>query len=350
MGRDSNPRGAILGIRVILLAGLALLVQAVSAGEGLSLRFATLAPEGSAWMTRIAEWADAVAARSQGRLRLKIYPGGVLGDDSEMLRKIALGDLDGAAFTGLGIGEIYSPARVLEIPFLLRDYEEIDHVRQRLMGELRAGFRSHGFELLGLTEVGINQFYSKAPVRSLADLRARRVWLCTGDPLAEAFFSVSDLRPVVMPITEVFKGLSTGQIDTVYSPPLAVIALQWFTQTGYVTENAMGNSIGALVVAKRFFDKLPEDLRSVLRDTGEQAAEEMALESRRENRRSLQVLKDYGLRFVEWREDDLLRLLETRDRAAALLAEQGYIPAELYGRVRAMLEVYRSGRVSPGQR
>jgi TRAP-type C4-dicarboxylate transport system substrate-binding protein len=341
----------ILRIRTILLAVLLTLVQgAALAEEGRTLRFATLAPEGSAWMERIDEWAGEVAARSQGRLRLKIYPGGVSGDEAEMLRKIGLGQLQGAAFTGLGIGEIYSPARVLEMPFLLRDYEEIDYVRRRLLAELRAGFRERGFELLGLTEVGINRFYSKAPIRSLADLRARRVWLCTGDPLAEAFFSVSDLSPVVMPITEVFKGLSTGRIDTVYAPPLAAIALQWFTKTRYVTETAMGNSIGALVIANRFFDGLPEDLRTVLRSTGEQAAARMARGSRRENRRSLEVLKDYGLRFVQWREDDRHRLLETRDRAAALLAEQGYIPAELYRRVRAMLEDYRGGRPPGGQR
>ncbi len=333
---------------ILAVVLLALSLDTAAAGQGHVLRFATLAPEGSAWMERIAEWAGEVAARSQGRLRLKIYPGGVSGDEAEMLRKIGHGRLQGAALTGIGIGEIYSPARVLEMPFLLRDYEEIDHVRRRLLAELRAGFRGRGFELLGLTEVGINQFYSKAPVRSLADLRERRVWLCAGDPLAKAFLSVADLNPVIMPITEVFKGLSTGRIDTVYSPPLAAIALQWFTQTRYVTEMAMGNSIGALVIATRFFDDLPEDLQSVLRSSGEQAAERMAQGSRQENRRSLEVLKDYGLRFVQWREDDLQQVLQTRDRAAALLAEQGYIPAELYRRVRAMLEVYRAGHAPSG--
>jgi TRAP-type C4-dicarboxylate transport system substrate-binding protein len=333
----------VLNAKAILLVALMLLAQGASA-RVYTLKFATLAPEGSTWMNLIAEWAQGVEARSQGRIRLKIYPGGVSGDEPDMLRKIRFGQLHGAALTGFGVGKIYPPTRVLEMPFLFRDYAEIDYVRERLTPDFRPKLREHGFELLGMTEVGIVRFFSKAPIRSLADLRGRRIWLWAGDPLAQAFFTASGLSPIPLSITEVFTSLSTGLIDTVYSPPLAAIAMQWFTKTHYMTETAMGNSIGALVIANRFFNRLPEDLRSLLVETGEETALKMAEASQRDNIKSLDVLKDYGIEFVQWREDDMHQLLETRDRAASALAKQGYIPAQLYDRVSAMLEKYRAAQ------
>ena len=337
----------VLKAKAILLVGLMLLGEGAAA-RVYTLKFATLAPEGSTWMNLISQWARGVEGRSQGRIRVKIYPGGVSGDEPDMLRKIRFGQLHGAALTGFGVGQIYPPARVLEMPFLFRDYDEIDYVRERLTPEFRPRLREHGFELLGMTEVGIVRFFSKAPIRSLADLKGRRIWLWAGDPLAQAFFKASGLSPIPLSITEVFTSLSTGLIDTVYSPPLAAIAMQWFTKTPYMTETAMGNSIGALVIANRFFRRLPEDLRALLVDTGEQTAVQMAEASQRDNIKSLRVLKDYGIEFVQWRSQDMHQLLKTRDRAATALAKQGYIPGELYDRVSAMLDKYRAQQGAGG--
>jgi TRAP-type C4-dicarboxylate transport system substrate-binding protein len=334
--------------KVVLLSLLLWLPFSGSAEDSWTLKFATLAPEGSTWMKVIADWAEEVSKESQGRLKFKLYPGGVSGDEPDVLLKIRFGQLQGAAITGHGIGLIYSPARVLEMPFLFHSYEEVDAVRSKLSPELSQGFRKHGFELAGWLDVGFVRYFSKAPVRSIEDLRRRRIWLWQGDPLAEAFFTVSGLPAVPLSITEVFTGLSTGLIDTVYAPPLAAIAMQWFTQTPYVSDVAMTDGIGALVVDRRFFDKLPRDLQAMLTRTGEQAAERMTRETRADNQKSLAVLKDYGLKFVNWSSADESVVLDLRDRAAALLAKQGYIPADLFQRVRKLLDQYRAAGAERG--
>ena len=320
---------------------LFLLFPAAHAEEAYVLKFATLAPLGSTWMNIIADWANQVEKESQGRLKFKLYGGGVSGDEPDVLRKIRFGQLHGGAMTGHGIGRIYSPARVLEIPFLFRNYAEVDHVRAQLMPEIRAGFRQNGFELLGWMEVGFIQLFSRAPIYSIADMKKRRIWLWQGDPLGTAFFEASGLAPVPLPITEVFTSLSTGLIDTTIAPPLGAIALQWFTKTPYMTNIPVMDGIGGLIVSRKFFDGLPKDLQQLLRRTGDEAGARLLVETRRDNEKSLAVLKQHGVTFTsEWKDKDA-DLYDLRDRAAALLAKDGYIPAALFDRARESLTDYR---------
>jgi TRAP-type C4-dicarboxylate transport system substrate-binding protein len=328
--------------RLAALLFSVLLSVPAHAADTYVLKFATLAPQGSTWMNIITDWAGQVAKESGGRLTFKLYGGGVSGDEPDVLRKIRFGQLQGAAMTGHGIGYIYSPARVLEIPFLFRDYAEVDYVRAQLMPEILAGFHDNGFELLGWMEVGFVQLFSREPIHSLEDMKKRRIWLWQGDPLGDAFFDASGLSPVPLPITEVFTSLSTGLIDTTIAPPLGAIAFQWFTKTPYMTDIPVMDGIGGLIVSRQFFDRLPPDLQALLRRTGEAAGERLVIETRRDNARSLAVLKQHGITFTrEWQDPDA-ELYALRDRAAAALAKNGYIPAAIYRHARDALADYRA--------
>ncbi len=329
-------------LRKLAVVLLLLWLPAAQAEEAYVLKFATLAPQGSTWMNIITDWANTVEKRSQGRLKFKLYGGGVSGDEPDVLRKIRFGQLQGAAMTGHGIGYIYSPARVLEIPFLFRNYDEVDHVRAQLMPEIREGFRRNDFELLGWMEVGFIQLFSRVPIYSIDDMKQRRIWLWQGDPLGTAFFAASGISPVPLPITEVFTSLSTGLIDTTIAPPLGAIALQWFTKTPYMTNIPVMDGIGSLIVSRKFFDALPKDLQELLRRTGEEAGVRLLRETRRDNEKSLAVLKQHGITFTnEWKDKDA-DLYALRDRAAAALARDDYIPAALYDRARKSLDEYRA--------
>jgi len=321
---------------------LVLMLPAAHAEEAYVLKFATLAPQGSTWMNIITDWANQVEKESQGRLKFKLYSGGVSGDEPDVLRKIRFGQLQGGAMTGHGIGYIYSPTRVLEIPFLFRSYDEVDHVRAQLMPEIREGFHQNDFELLGWMEVGFIQLFSRTPIYSIDDMKKRRIWLWQGDPLGTAFFAASGLSPVPLPITEVFSSLSTGLIDTTIAPPLGAIALQWFTKTPYMTSMPVMDGIGGLIVSRKFFDGLPKDLQQLLRRTGEEAGARLLVETRRDNEKSLAVLKQHGVTFTsEWKDKDSV-LYDLRDRAAAMLAKDGYIPAPFYEKARKSLNDYRA--------
>lgn len=329
---------------VALLCGLALLTSNLNAAE-YTLKFATLAPPGSTWMNLLGDWGRTVQERSGGRLEFKFYPGGVQGDEPDVIKKMRFGQLHGGAFTGYGIGQMYSPARLLELPFLFESTAEVDALRETFTPEFEQGFRDRGYRLLGWMEVGSVYFFSQHPIEDFDDLKQRRIWLWQGDILGEALFRAGKLAPVPLSITDVFTSLSTGLIDTVYCTPLAAIALQWFTKTPYMTNVPMTNGMGALVVSNRFFDALPPDLQALLEETGRDTGRKLIETARADNRRSLEVLREEGIKVVmqpesvDWRE-----LTDLRDRAAAELTADGYIPRALYERSWKQLQQLRSGR------
>lgn len=311
------------------------------------LKFATLAPSGTTWMNILEQWGEQVRAGSNGRLQIKFYPGGVQGDEPDVVRKIRFNQLQGGAFSGHGIGLIYSPARVMELPFLFDTHEEIDFVREKMMPEFRAGFHDAGYELLGWMEVGFVQMFSREPIHSIDDMKQQRVWLWQGDPLGQAFFDASGITPVPLSIIDVYTSLSTGLIDTVYTTPLAAIALQWFTKTPYVSEATLTNAIGALLVSRHFFDSLPPDLQKLLRETGNAAGEQLIQASRADNRASIDELKRQGLTFLPpgpgMQPDDLVAL---RDKAAIPLMESNYLPRAMVDEARSLLAQYRSSHAA----
>ena len=328
----------------VLLLGLMTLVSLPLQAEKIyELKFATLAPTGTTWMNLLQEWADKVKLESNGRLVFKIYPGGVQGDEPDVLKKIRFGQLHGGAFTGYGIGHIYSPTRVLELPFLFKTIEEVDYVRNRLMPEITQGYRDNGYEMLGWMEVGFIYFFSREPINSLQDLKSRRIWNWQGDPIGKAFFDASGLSPVPLSIIDVYTSLSTGLIDTVYAPPLGAIAMQWFTKTKYITNVPMANGIGSLVVSRRFFQDLPQDLQKLLKRTGQETGEKLVAATRIDNIDALKILKDRGMIMVAGAEDlESGEVEEIRKRAGEHLMKNGYIPASVIDQVNQWLLEFRS--------
>jgi TRAP-type C4-dicarboxylate transport system substrate-binding protein len=330
-------------LSIILLTAAALTSTSIQAEKIHVLKFATLAPAGTTWVRLLQDWADEVKKESNGRLVFKIYPGGVHGDEPEVLKKIRFGQLQGGAFTGYGIGQIYSPTRVLELPFLFNNIDEIDYVRNRFMPEIEQGYRDNGYELLGWMEVGFIYFFSKTPIDSLDDLKERRIWNWQGDPLGQAVFEASGLSPVPLSIIDVYTSLSTGLIDTVYAPPLGAIAMQWFTKTQYITNVPMANGIGSLVVSRRFFQNLPQDLQKILKRTGTATGEMLVTATRKDNVDGLKTLQDRGMILVEATESlETESLQEIRIRAGESLMKNGYIPEATINRVNQWLQDFRN--------
>ena len=320
------------------------LTTTLNAKDVHELKFATLIPTGTSWTKILDDWITEVETKSDGRIKFKMYPGGIMGDEPDVLRKMRKGQLHGGLFTGYGIGRIYSPARVLEVPFLFKNVTESDYVRDKLMPDIEIGFRDNGFKLLGWPEVGFIHFFSKHRIDSLEDVQMSRIWLWQGDPLGEAFFSASGVSPVPLSIIDVYTQITAkhGSVDTVYTSPFGAIALQWHTKLKYGTIMPLTNAIGALTITNRFYNRLPEDLKNLVVTTGKVASDKIRLQARVENKKSMQILKDSGIEFL-WSKDDIEfeKLIEIRNKAAKYLEDTNYIPKQLFSRVEQLLSEIR---------
>ncbi|MDH5437126.1 MAG: TRAP transporter substrate-binding protein DctP, partial [Gammaproteobacteria bacterium] len=219
-----------------------------------------------------------------------------------------------------------------------------DFVRDQLMPEFEKGFRDKGYELLGWPEVGFVHLFSKKPVQSIDDLKASRIWLWQGDVLAEAFFKVANIAPIPLSIIDVYSQISAirGSIDTIYAPPFGAIAMQWNTKVKYASNIPFTSGIGGLVVSRSFFDKLPPDLKILLKETGRETGQKIADIARNDNEQSIQILKESGITFIwDWSGSEIKEFNELRDKAAAQLVKSGYFPETVFNRTKELINSYR---------
>lgn len=309
------------------------------------IKFATLAPEGSTWMKIMQEWNRELIEKSGGKMRFKIYSGGVSGDEKDVVRKIRLGQLHAGGFTGVGLGEIAPKVRLLDAPFLFLDTGEVDHIYQTFDKEWNAAFEKSGYILLGWAEVGFVYFFVNEPIQTLADLKKVKMWMWEGDPIAEAAFKTLGVNPIPLSITDVMTSLQTGLINGVYSSPLAILALQWFTRTKYMYDFQLANAAGAVLISKPFFDKIPANLQSLLLETGKQHLTQLTQLSRKENKAAMETLKKNGVKMIAPEAKEIESYRAVGEKARKALVGKLY-DEDLLNRVESTLEQFRSRKKS----
>lgn len=290
---------------LILLPLLLAFPGPAAAGDKIhKLKIATIVPDGTSWMTAMRRGAAEIKKRTGGRVRFRFYPGGVMGNDKSVLRKIRIGQLHGGAITGGGLAEIHPDIQIYSLPFAFRSLDEVDRVRQVMDPGLLATLEENGYIAFGLGEVGFAYLMSNQPVRGMADMAGKKVWVPEGDRISRAAFEASGVAPVPLPLTDVLTGLQTGLIDTIGSSPVGAIALQWHTRIQYVTLTPLAYLYGSLVLRKESFDELSEADRAVVRAVLEGIQADLFRKSRQENEDALRVLKKQGIQTVSLADDE----------------------------------------------
>lgn len=312
------------------------------AKETYVIKAAFLAPEGSSWMNVMRDFERELQKETDGEVKLKIYAGGVSGDEKDVIRKMspAVQQIHAAGFTGMGMGEILPSTRVFEVPFLFQDYKEVDYVTTNLFDTFSKEFEGKGYVLLGFAEAGFVNIFSQKPIATHNDMKKAKMWSWEGDPLARAMFKAYNIVPVPVSITDVLTSLQTNLVNSFYAPPLAAIALQWHTKVKYMTDVPVNFSIGGLLVTKKKFDSIPSNHQQKLRDLSHKYAKLLVAQIREDNKKSYEVLKK-SLTFVKVKDPDLKTIkdvsLQVRKELIGNLYSQ-----ELLDKVIGLLEKYRS--------
>ena len=262
------------------------------------IKFATVAPEGSTWVKRIRRVDKELREKSGGRLGLGIYAGGIAGDELDVLKKMRIGQIQSAAFSGVGFGQILPMVRVLDLPFLFRNHQEVDRVHQELFTFFADQFRKKGFTLLAWAEVGDVNIFSKKAIHTLDDLTGLKIWTWAGDPISKETFVTMGVNPIPLAITDVTTALNTGMIDTVYAPPLGALALQWQSKLSFMMGLPLVHSTGAILISSRYFKKLPPDLAALLQKTMSVAMADLTKILRLQTAEAIQVLRDSGITII----------------------------------------------------
>ncbi len=331
----------------VLLLGLILLLVTGAADAAkkpkpkFQIKFATLAPEGSTWMKSMRKMDDEVRARTENRLGFKFYPGGVQGDEKDVLRKIRIGQLHGGGFTGYGLGAVASDVRVLEMPFMFRDLNELDFVRDGINAQLDQVFDEGGYLNLGWVDVGFIYIFSKKPIATPQELSKARMWIWAGDPLAELFFKAFGISPIPLAAPDVLTSLQTGVIDSAYSSTLGCIALQWFTRISYMTDVPITHGLGAALISKKAMRKVSAEDLSILQEVAGPILRDLTEQTRVQNQEAIQEMKKEGVQVVVVSEEVQGQFFDTGRGAWDDGAGKLY-SAELLEKVKGLLAEYRA--------
>lgn len=277
----------------ILILSLTLSINAST-----KIKFATVATEGSTWMKVMNEMAEAIEDSTAGEVKFKIYPGAVQGDEKDVLRKMRIGQVHSAGFTGVGLGEILPEVRIMDAPFLFNNYDEVDYVSEKLSKHFAKKFEEQGYVLLGWAEVGFVYVFTNTPVKDIKDMNGVKMWMWEGDPIAEAAFTSMNISPIPLSLTDVLTSLQTNLINGVYISPLACTALQWHTKVKYMLDLPLADSNGAVLITKKQFSKLTPEQQNILKYFSEKYLRKLTKLSREDNEKSLELIKKAGIQFT----------------------------------------------------
>lgn len=321
---------------------LLFVIFSATASQGaLVLKIALVTPEGSTWTQTLHRMAGEIENKTEGEVQFQIYAGGVSGDEMDVLRKMQIGLIDAAGFSGVGLGTILPSVRILEAPLLFHSYDEVDHVKGALYDRFADDFDNKGYVLLGFAEAGFVYFFSKNNPAGDDALQKMKMWTWKGDPVAETFLEVLGIPAYPLHLTDVNTGLETGMVDAFYSPPLAAVVFQWYSRIRYLLEYPMVNSSGALLLKKNKFNRIPEKYRQVLVSVARQYCRELVRLTREDNQEALRVLKETGIQFVPPTEGQISVFEHNAPRIHQHLFSKLY-SEPLYNEVIQILQQYRS--------
>jgi len=284
---------------LLSLTALATMAMApIAKADNVELRIATRAPSGSPWMQVLDRAAAEIKTKTSGRVTMKYFEGGQQGDERDFVRKIKLGQLDGAAVTAIGLAMIDESIRVLELPMMFQSAEELDYVADKMWPYFQKKFAAKGFRLNDRGEVGWIYFLSKNKVASLADLKGQKLWMWGDDQLVGAMFKKLGLNGVPLGVPEVDAGLTSGKINAAYGSPVAAVALQWYSKVKYMTSMPMSFAIGATVISNDALKKISPEDQKIVEDIGKANAKKLRKVIRKANEDAKGTMTRKGITVV----------------------------------------------------
>jgi TRAP-type C4-dicarboxylate transport system substrate-binding protein len=264
-----------------------------------TIKIATISPEGTYWMKQMRAGAKEIKEKTQGRVKFKFYPGGVMGNDDNVLRKIRIGQLHGGAVTIGSLSQSTPDATIYGLPFLFSSIEDAAKIRKTSDPMLNGKIEESGFVCFGIAQGGFTYLMSKQQINSLDDLKNQKSWVPEKSDVGLSVYSYIGVTPISLPLSDVLTGLQTGLINTVITSPIGALALQWHTHVEYVVDLPLNYLAAMMIVDKKVFDKLSEADQAVVSEVMGDVYKRIDKQNRVDNIAAREALIKQGVKFVK---------------------------------------------------
>lgn len=313
----------------LMLVVATMLVPAIPT-RAASLKIATSLPEGSSWMRAMRAGAGEIKDRTQGRVTMKFYGGGVMGNDKSVLRKIRVGQLHGGAFTAGGLSSVYSDLKLYSLPFLFRNLDEVLAAREKLDPIIRKGLFDKGFVCFGFAGGGFANLMSNKVVRGISDVKGRKIWVPEGDLVSYAVMEAMSLSPVTLNLIDVMTGLQTGLLDIVAATPTAALAFQWHTRIKYVADMPLVYVVGTMAIDRRAYKTISIEDQAVIEEIMGRIYKEFDEKGVTDDIAAIKALKSQGIEFIAVDSADMKQWRNTALSVERELARDGIYSEHLF--------------------
>jgi TRAP-type C4-dicarboxylate transport system substrate-binding protein len=291
--------------RLILVLGHTTLVASVATvsaseaeAQSIVVKMATLVPDGSSWHLVLKETAEKWKTLSGGRVTVRLYPGGVAGDDPDVVRKIRLGTLNAGLLSSVGMAELDRSVYALGVPMMYASYEEVYYVLEKMRPRLEASLDAKGFVVLNWADGGWVHFFTQKPVTTPDDLRALKLFTWSADSRGVETWRSAGFNPVPLPATEIATALQTGLVNALGAPPQVAVISQYYNYAKNMTDLPWQLLLGATLISKATWEKIPADLRPSLLEVTREAGQRLQAEIRASGERDVAAMKKRGLNVV----------------------------------------------------
>lgn len=330
-------------LRVLFAALLCVAVAPPALAKTTTIKLATLAPEGSSWWKVFKEAAQRFDEATQGRVKVRIYAGGVAGDEVDVVRKMRVGQLQAAAITSVGLAQIEPSLLVLQAPGLVYNWEELDYVRGQMKDRFAKMLADKGFATLLWGDVGFNRVFANKPVKMPKDMVGTKPWCWTQDDVYHAYFRALGVQPVLLGVPEVLPALQTGMADAFVTAPLAAVSLQWFARVKYMLDLPQAVTIGAVLISQKVLDELAPEDRAALLKVSAEFAPKLAQVVRSDGDKAIDAVRKAGIQVLPADAAATSAWANVAQQAADGAANKVY-PAELLTQARQAVQHFRTGK------
>lgn len=322
--------------KLVLAALLACLSS--TARAQVTIKLGTLAPQGSSWHDLLKDLGQRWEEASGGQVKLRIYAGGTQGSESDMVRKMEVGQLQGGAISNVGMHDVVAEPQGLSVPFVFQNEAQMQCAFKKLRPRLDAALDAKGYVAVQWSTIGAVHLFCDKPHKSPADMGSTKVWAWDGDPKSVEAYRLAGLFPVVLSSSDIVPSLQTGMIECVPNVPLYMLTTRLFEKAPYMMDTAWAYIIGATLVRKETWLKIPADIRPKLIAVGTELGNQIDAEVRRLNQDAIAAMQKQGLKVVP---GDAGAWRTALDKALPAI-RGGVVPADFYDAVIKAREVCKA--------
>jgi len=283
--------------RFVATTSICAVVLAAPASSAQVLKLGSIAPAGSPWDDALKKINNEWTKVSGGTVSLKIYAGGVAGDEMDMIRKMRMGQLQAAGISGVGLCRIQQTILNVQLPLLIRTDEELVYVLDKMKPSFTKSIEEKGFRVIVWSVVGWACFFSKTPVVNPDDLKKQRLFVYAGDDDAVQTWKQLGFHPIPLVITDLMSSLQGGMVDAFTTTPLSAASYQWFGLAPNMCGMKWAPLLGGIVVTTAAWNKIPVELRDKLQSSAETIGVSMQSEIDKADAQAIEVMKQYGLKI-----------------------------------------------------